>query len=184
MMLRKRELHDGGQLFDLIRHPDVFPYVREKANTLEEYFFVLKQLIDLNETGDIISRVIQNEYGQLIGTINLFDIHAGSGFLGTWLGKEFHGLGYNDIAKEQFFLELFEEQNIRHIFMKVRKTNVRSQKAVGKIPYILKSNAHFPDIYQKINAQEDIYDLYMVEQHLFYSYLNHQTIQEVHILEA
>lgn len=184
MILRKRELQDGPQLFDLIRHPDVFPFVREKANTVEEYLFVLKHLIDLDETGDIVSRVIQNEYGQPIGTINLFDIHEGSGFLGTWLGKEFHGQGYNDIAKEQFFLELFEKLHIRHIFMKVRKTNVRSQKAVGKIPYILKMNTFFPEIYQSINEQEDIYDLYMVEQNLFYSYMNQQEEQEMLVLEA
>ena len=32
-----------------------------------------------------------------------------AGFLGTWLGKPYHGKGYNKLAKDAFFQELFYE---------------------------------------------------------------------------
>lgn len=185
MRLRKRELQDSGHLFDLIQHPDIFPYVREKANSLEEYIFTLKHIINLEETGEVISRVILNEYGQIIGTINLFDVSNKSGFLGTWLGKDYHGLGYNNIAKEYFFLELFEEQDIENIFMKVRKTNIRSTRAVEKIPYVFKINTYFPEVYNQINENGEVYDLYLVEKDLFYSYLNRNNNElDNYVLEA
>ena len=61
------------------------------------------------EAGTVISRTIISDFGQPIGTINLFDIEDGAGFLGTWIGTQFQGLGYNKKAKEQFLEELFFE---------------------------------------------------------------------------
>ncbi|KJD52204.1 alanine acetyltransferase, partial [Bacillus amyloliquefaciens] len=34
-MLKKRELTDCYALFELMIHPDVFPFVRNKAETIE-----------------------------------------------------------------------------------------------------------------------------------------------------
>ena len=31
IMLKKRDLHDSHVLFELMAHPDVFPFVRHKA---------------------------------------------------------------------------------------------------------------------------------------------------------
>jgi RimJ/RimL family protein N-acetyltransferase len=33
----------------------------------------------------------------------LFDVQEKAGFLGTWLGKPYHGKGYNKLAKDSFF---------------------------------------------------------------------------------
>ena len=106
-MLKTRDLNDVPALFELLLDPKVYPYVREKADTLDEYYFVTKQTIEAEKRGELISRTILDEYEKPIGTINLFDICHNYGFLATWLGRPYFGKGYNQIAKEQFFNELF-----------------------------------------------------------------------------
>ena len=86
-MLKKRDIHDCHALYDHMIHPDVFPFVRQKANSFEEYLFLTKQTIEAEERGELISRTILDEWGSPIGTISLFDIQDNAGFLGTWLGK-------------------------------------------------------------------------------------------------
>ena len=39
-------------------HPDVFPFVRQKVNSYEEYVFATKQTIEAEEAGELISRTI------------------------------------------------------------------------------------------------------------------------------
>ncbi len=96
-------------------HPEVFPFVRHKAYSYDEFVFLTKKTIEAEEREELISRTILDEWGTPIGTINLFDIEEGAGFLGTWLGKPYHGKGYNSVAKEAFFNELFFELNIHTI---------------------------------------------------------------------
>ncbi|PDM36873.1 N-acetyltransferase, partial [Bacillus cereus] len=51
----------------------VFPFVRQKAYSYEEYLFLTKQTIEAEERGELISRTILDEWGNPIGTITLFD---------------------------------------------------------------------------------------------------------------
>ena len=139
-MLKKRELHECHELYDLMTHPDVFPFVRQKATSYEEFLFMTKQTMEAEERGELISRTILDEWGSPIGTISLFDIQDNAGFLGTWLGKPYHGKGYNQPAKDAFFKELFYELDIETIFMRIRKVNIRSQKAAEKLPYVINAN--------------------------------------------
>ncbi|CDQ20388.1 hypothetical protein BN982_02727 [Halobacillus karajensis] len=106
-MLKKRDLHDVPVLFEFMSHPEVFPYVRHKASSSDEFYFLTKQTLEAEDRGELISRTILDEWGQPIGTINLFDIQERKGFLATWLGRPYFGKGYNKIAKEAFFEELF-----------------------------------------------------------------------------
>ncbi len=78
--VKKRELQDCQALYELMVHPDVFPFVRHKANSYEEFLFITKQTIEAEERGELISRTILDEWGNPIGTINLFDIEDGAGF--------------------------------------------------------------------------------------------------------
>lgn len=169
-MLKMRDLHEVPVLFELMSHPDVFPYVRHKAKTSDEFFFLTKQTIEAEEKGELISRTIIDEYYQPIGTINLFDLRDNYGFLATWIGQPYFGKGYNKPAKEHFFDELFFMMNIDGIFMKVRKTNIRSMKAILKLPYTKLGNKAFPDIYQQVNQQEDIYDLFVITKQHYAAY--------------
>ncbi|MFD1040074.1 GNAT family N-acetyltransferase [Virgibacillus byunsanensis] len=169
-MLKNRELHEVPVLFDFLSHPDVFPYVRQKADTSDGYYFVTKQTIEAEENGELISRTILDEYHQPIGTINLFDIHNQHGFLATWIGHPYFGKGYNKLAKELFFEELFYRIGVKAVFMKIRKKNMRSLKAVLKLPYANLGNSLYPEVYEKINGSEDIYDLFVISKEQYAAY--------------
>ncbi|UII54439.1 GNAT family N-acetyltransferase [Cytobacillus spongiae] len=166
-MLKKRDFHDCHDLYDLMIHPDVFPYVRQKAYSYDEFLFVTKQTIEAEDRGELISRTILDEWGAPIGTINLFDIQDNAGFLGTWIGKPYHGKGYNKLAKDAFFEELFYETGIETIFMRIRKENVRSQKAAEKLPYVIMANESRKSILDQLNANGDIYNLYEIPKDLY-----------------
>ncbi|WP_099352816.1 GNAT family N-acetyltransferase [Fredinandcohnia onubensis] len=185
-MLKKRELQDCQALYDLLVHPDVFPFVRQKAYSYEEFLFVTKQTIEAEERGELISRTILDEWGSPIGTINLYDIEDNAGFLGTWLGKPFHGKGYNQAAKDAFFAELFFELGIETIFMRVKKVNHRSTKAVQKLPFVSFANDTRKSLLDQINADGDIYNLFEVSKDLYTLHtlrVGHNTDEE-HLREA
>lgn len=171
-MLKKRELHESPVLYELMSDPEVFPYVRHKAYSSDEFYFLTKQTIEAEEQGQLISRTILDEWNQPIGTINLFDVENKAGFLGTWIGKPYFGKGYNREAKESFFQELFFELEIDVIFMKIRKANTRSHKAALKLPYAALANDRYPDVYDWINQKELTYDLFAIskEQYTFHHF--------------
>ena len=78
-MLKKRDLHDSHVLYELMVDPAVFPFVRQKAYSYEEYLFLTKQTIEAEERGELISRTILDEWGNPIGTITLFDVQEKAG---------------------------------------------------------------------------------------------------------
>ncbi|MCJ7841153.1 GNAT family N-acetyltransferase [Lederbergia sp. NSJ-179] len=168
-MLKKRELigHECQVLFDLMTHPDVFPFVRQKSYSYEEFLFATKQTVEAEERGELYSRTILDEWENPIGTINLFDIHQGAGFLGTWIGKPYQGKGYNKLAKELFLAELFFEKGIDLIYMRIKKENLRSKKAAEKLAYALNVNKTKPFVFQQLNPHEHVYDVYEVPKDLF-----------------
>ncbi|MGB7999343.1 MAG: GNAT family N-acetyltransferase [Anaerobacillus sp.] len=180
-MIKHRDLSECHVLFDLMVDPAVFPFVRHKANSYEEYLFLTKQIMEAEEQGELISRTILDEWGSPIGTINLFDVQHQTGFLGTWIGTAFHGKGYNQLAKEAFFNELFFEKQIQTIFMRINQDNIRSQKAAEKIPYVERANEKWPDVYLKINSGEKSYHLYEIERD---NYLLHTMREATDIVEV
>lgn len=169
-MIKKRDLHECYSLYNLMVDTAVFPYVRNKCKSYEEYLFLTKQLIAEEEQRTCISRTILNEMGAPIGSIDLYNIVDNSGFLATWIGTPYFGKGYNKLAKQSFFAELFFEHNIETVFMKIRKQNMRSQKAVEKLHYIKLANDINKQVYNSINNTEEIYDLYQVQRLEFIEY--------------
>jgi len=166
-MLKKRDLYECHLLYSLIMDPAVYPYVRTKCQTYEQYLLFTKQLILEEEKESCISRTILNEIGSPIGTIDLYNIVNRTGFLATWIGSPYFGKGYNRRAKESFFAELFLEHNIETVFIKIRKQNIRSQKAVEKLQYVKLANDTNPQLYYSINHEQFTYDLYQVEKLTF-----------------
>lgn len=182
-MLKMRDLQEAPVLYELIKHPEVFPYVRHKAYSSEEFLFITKQTIEAEDNGELFSRTILDEYYHPIGTISLFDIQNGYGFLATWIGQPYFGKGYNKRAKEQFFDELFLTHNMNGVFMKVRKTNSRSLKAVVKLPYVTIANSTYPEVYQEINKQEEVYDLFLISKDHYVSYQTFANTEQQHTEE-
>ncbi|WP_152656782.1 GNAT family N-acetyltransferase [Oceanobacillus sp. CFH 90083] len=171
-MLKIRDLLEVPMLFELMVDPEVFPFVRHKATTVDEFYFLTKQTIEAEDRGELISRTILDEYQQPIGTINLFDIEDNYGFLATWIGKPYFGKGYNRQAKDAFFHELFTTKGIDGIFMKVRRSNPRSLKAVLKLPYVIFANELYESMYKRINgnSNEVMYDLFVITKEHYLSY--------------
>jgi RimJ/RimL family protein N-acetyltransferase len=173
-MLKKRDFTDCHSLYELMTHPDVFPFVRHKVESYEEYVFITKQTMEAEEAGNLISRTIFDEWGSPIGTISLFDIDNKAGFLGTWLGKPYHGKGYNTLAKEAFFNELFFDLGMETVFLRIRKQNIRSIRAAEKLPYVVKANESRPNMYAQLNETEEIFDLYEITKDLYTLYILRQ----------
>ncbi|SHN28524.1 GNAT family N-acetyltransferase [Gracilibacillus kekensis] len=171
-MLKKRDVQDAPVLFDLMSDPEVFPYVRHKVNTSDEFYFLTKQTIEAEENGELISRTIVDEQYNPIGTINLFDIENNAGFLATWIGKPYFGKGYNKLAKDAFFEELFYQHDIDAVFIKIRRANVRSLKAILKIPFVMYGNESYPEVFNKINDSQlvAVYDLYVITKENYFSH--------------
>ncbi|MEK4229585.1 GNAT family N-acetyltransferase [Solibacillus sp. FSL H8-0538] len=167
-MLKHRELHDTPELFELLSHPSVFPYVRQKATSADEYLFMTKQLIEEEQNGTAVSRTIIDEWCQPIGTISIFDVQDGAGFLGTWIGKPFQGMGYNQKAKYAFLSELFFELDFHTVFLRIRKENERSKAAAAKLPYVVDAEQSHPALYGEINQGEFNYHLFKITKDLFY----------------
>lgn len=158
--------------------PTILPFVRQKASSADEYLFITKQLMEEEEKGKVISRTIVSDFGQPIGTINLFDVDHGAGFLGTWIGSPFQGLGYNKKAKEQFLQELFFELDIQTVFLRIRKHNSKSIRATEKLGYAIKANESHSAIYAEINEIDEVYDLYYIPKDLFHLTLMQQENEE------
>ncbi len=169
MILKNRDTTDCHVLYDLIIDPAVLPFVRQKPYSYDEFVFLTKQTIEAEERGELISRTIIDEWGTPIGTINLFDINDQSGFLGTWIGKPYFGKGYNQLAKDAFFDDLFFNQEIQTVYMRIRKENVRSNLAAAKLPYSTLANEIRSDLYKEINLVAD-YNLFQIEKDQYHLY--------------
>lgn len=167
-MLKHRDLYETNELYQLMIHPSVFPYVRHKAYSAEEYLFVTKQLLEEEQLGKTISRTITDDWGQPIGTINLYDIQDGAGFLGTWIGAPFQGKGYNQAAKLDFLNELFFEKDFHTVFLRIRKENEKSKRASQKLQYVMCAKDSHPALYDEINIGQFKYDLFKIPKDLFY----------------
>ena len=177
-MLKHRDLHETAELYNLLSHPSVFPYVRQKATSPEEYMFMTKQLMEEEQLGLTISRTILCDYGQPIGTISIFDVENGAGFLGTWIGKPFQGLGYNQKAKQQFLSELFFEHNFHTVFLRIRKGNERSRAAALKLPYVICAEESHSALLNEINQGDVKYHLFKIPKDLFYLTTAHANVDE------
>lgn len=167
-MIKRRELHECGSLFEYLSHPSVFPFVRQKAASTDEFLFMTKQLMEEEECGKVISRTITDDYGMPIGTINLYDIQDQAGFLGTWIGHPFQGKGFNLKAKNLFLEELFYQHNINTVFVRIKKHNKKSIRATEKLAYSMNARDTHPTLFEEINAGDHKYELYQITKDLFY----------------
>ena len=157
-------------IYKLMQHPDVYPYVRYKAENFNEYMNNVAKFLESEARGEMVVRVIYNEWNKPIGMINLYDIQNNTGFLSTWIGKEYHGKGYNKIAKELFLNELFEETSVSKIYIKIRNENIRSKKAIVKLDYVNQVIDNFISVYDQKKNKHIIFDLFEIRKKTFVKY--------------
>ena len=103
-----------------------------------------------------LSRVILNEEDRLIGVITLKSIspYRRTAHIGTWIGADYWGKGYNQLAKQKMLDIAFYELGLEYVFAGATIQNIRSQKAQQKLPYMLIDvGDKFPDELEKIEAE-------------------------------
>lgn len=142
--------------------------------TMEFIEFILQE-----ETfGRQYSRVILNEQKEVIGVITLKDINQRNQtcHLGTWIGRPYWGKGYNELAKLKLLHTAFTELDLKLVFVGVKQSNIRSQKALEKLPYIkVNVQATFPDEYQKVVLQaKEPCLLNVIEKEAFLKWYSHE----------
>lgn len=125
--------------------------------------------------GHQVSRVIFNEEDKLIGVITLkgIDRKRGIAHIGTWLGADYWGKGYNELAKEEMFKYAFETLQLNRVFAGARIANERSLAAQKKLPYVrFDVGAQFPEELEKIEQEtNEKCILNVVEKDDFMNYL-------------
>lgn len=99
--------------------------------------FIKRESVD-EEAGKSVPRVVLDEDGQVIGVTSLMfiDHQKKSCHIGSWLGYEFWGKGYNLEAKIAILEIAFFELGLERVFAGARDVNIRSKKAQEKLPFI------------------------------------------------
>jgi len=54
--------------------------------------------------------------------------------------------------------------------MKIRRSNIRSLKAILKLSYAINGNTLYPDVFHHINQDEDVYDLFVISKDHYAAY--------------
>ena len=138
--------------------PQVKDVLRMTSNqtSLEGTIDFIEFIKEQEELGKQYSRVILNENEDLIGVITLKDIDNVNKtcHIGTWLGYEYWGKGYNALAKSEILYTAFTEFNLEYVFAGAKLSNIRSIKAQEKLAYIRTDvQTEFPDEHKKLEYQ-------------------------------
>lgn len=113
-------------------------------------------ILDQEKLGKQYSRVILNENEDLIGVITLKDINHTNktSHMGTWIGHQYWGKGYNELAKSEILYTAFTELDLEYVFAGAKLSNLRSQKAQEKLPYMrIDVQSEFPEEHKKLELQ-------------------------------
>lgn len=113
-------------------------------------------ILELEKLEKQYSRVILNEERELIGVITLKEIdrERRTSHIGTWIGFPYWGKGYNELAKKEILYTGFTELGLEYVFAGAKLSNIRSQKAQEKLPYIrIDVGKEFPEEHKKLEDQ-------------------------------
>lgn len=118
--------------------------------------FIQHTIMD-EKSGNTLSRLILNENDQLIGmtTLMFIDKAKNSCHIGSWIGHDYWGQGYNLSSKIEILKIAFLELKLDIVFAGARAVNIRSQKAQEKLPFIkLGVENIFPDVHTFLETKE------------------------------
>ena len=158
-------------LIKLVKHNEVYceeiyrlssaPPVKEALGlpdgTIEDTRRFIHRVMEEERLGKTVPRVILNEENKLIGLTDLMfiDYQKKSCHIGTWIGFEYWGKGYNEASKIAILKIAFEELGLHHVFAGARAVNIRSQKAQEKLPFIrLHVESEFPEEHKALEKKE------------------------------
>lgn len=172
--LRQIEVTDAAMLYYHFSNPCVLRYSRLKPSSVEEMEKMITELLIEEAEKRVIPRVIVNEFDVVVGLITLWDYcpFRREGFLATLIGQDYWGMGYNQIAKDLFFDEVFNTQSLEHIYLLVRNYNERSIAACRKNPFLYQLN-----FIEEIELREFYQDM-IKEDHIIFCVRKEDYINE------
>ncbi|SFX55772.1 Protein N-acetyltransferase, RimJ/RimL family [Thermoactinomyces sp. DSM 45891] len=156
IQLVKNDLQYAEQIYHASQEEHVRTALMLPEGTIDNTRTFIESTILAETEGKVLSRVILNEVGEVIGHTTLKDINHPDGFahLGTWISYPFWGKGYNEESKQLILEIAFHEVGLEWVFLGASKRNIRSQKAQEKLPYIrLHIENQFPQELEKIEKQ-------------------------------
>lgn len=116
-----------------------------------------QRMLDEEREGRTVSRLIVNEEEKLIGitTLMFIDKEKNSCHIGSWIGHDYWGKGYNLLSKIEILKIAFHELKLDIVFAGARNVNIRSQKAQEKLPFIrLNVEKDFPQEHEFLVTKE------------------------------
>src|SRR5699024_6974290 len=118
VMLKKYDLttKEHYELFMEMSHPEVSIYVRNYMDDFNDYLANVPNILEREARGEMIVRVIFNEWNKPVGMITLDDVSEDGGFFATRRGEVDDETAYNLVAKELFLNEVVKEATIQTIF--------------------------------------------------------------------
>ncbi|WP_442593767.1 GNAT family N-acetyltransferase [Neobacillus sp. D3-1R] len=147
------------RLFELSSDPQVNEHLSFKDDSVEDTKWFIIHIINEEKEGKSISRVILNQDNEVIGVTTLMNINQEKRqcHIGSWIGKEYWGKGYNQKAKEEILKVAFKQLDLDVVLAGARKVNIRSQKAQEKLPYIsLNVEKHYPEEHKQLEEKEKV----------------------------
>jgi len=145
------------EIFRLSSVPAVKDALGLPDGAIEDTLRFSRRVREEELAGKTLPRVILDEQNRLIGLTDLmFIYHAKkSCHIGTWIGKEYWGQGFNEASKVAILKIAFEELGLERVFAGARVVNLRSQKAQEKLPFIrLHVEAEFPQEHEALENKE------------------------------
>ncbi|MFC0186853.1 GNAT family N-acetyltransferase [Fictibacillus aquaticus] len=155
--LAKHDLKYAQRIFELASQPQVRDALGLRDTSVEDTLSFLNFIMDEEREGRVLSRVILNEDGELVGITELkkIDRELKRCHIGSWIGHEYWGMGYNQASKLAILSIAFEELGMEHVFAGARAVNLRSQKAQEKLPYFsLHVESQFPEELEWLETRE------------------------------
>lgn len=136
--LVKNDLKYAKQIFELSSNPGVKDVLGIKVDKIEDTIDFINFIVEEDKNGKVISRVILNENDEVVGHTALKHINRGDGIchIGTWIGVQYWGRGYNEASKIAILKIAFDELNMDYVFAGAKASNIRSRRAQEKLPYM------------------------------------------------
>lgn len=126
-------LMNGNDLFQLEKQfdrNDLRWFVREYRNCNE---FVQEKMQRFSERENISFVITEIQSAEIVGTTSLYELqfsHRSLEMGATWIGQNYRGNGYNQMAKLLLLEHLFETLKLNRVQWKTDSLNIASQKSL------------------------------------------------------
>ncbi|WP_349409693.1 GNAT family N-acetyltransferase [Pseudalkalibacillus sp. SCS-8] len=157
VQLVKHKLEYSERIYELSSAPQVKDALALPDGTVADTKRFIASILQEEDEGKTVSRLILDEEQRVIGitTLMFIDRENKSCHIGTWIGHEYWGKGYNQVSKVAMLRIAFQELGLQYVFAGARKTNTRSQKAQEKLPFIkLHVEEEFPEEHLALEKKE------------------------------